>query len=78
MGDLGARAHPGQHRLRGANALGPPVADGGCLSHPLGLEHDVQPGTVWADRPRSVASLASPRALAARHPALVVRLDHQP
>ncbi|MFO0708732.1 MAG: MBL fold metallo-hydrolase [Sandaracinus sp.] len=43
-----------------------------------GWEHDVAPGTFTEDHDANVASLAALRALAARHPAMRVRLGHQP
>jgi glyoxylase-like metal-dependent hydrolase (beta-lactamase superfamily II) len=56
---------------------GPVLLTGDASHTRWGWEHDVEPGTFSSNRSRSVASLASLRALAARHPALDVRLGHQ-
>jgi len=57
---------------------GPVLLTGDASHTRWGWEHDVEPGTYSGDRPRSVGSLASLRALAARHPTMTVRLGHQP
>jgi glyoxylase-like metal-dependent hydrolase (beta-lactamase superfamily II) len=55
-----------------------PVLMTGDASHTRwGWEHDVEPGTYSFDRPRSAESLATLRALVARHPRTDVRLGHQ-
>jgi glyoxylase-like metal-dependent hydrolase (beta-lactamase superfamily II) len=55
-----------------------PVLFTGDTSHTRwGWEHDVPPGSFSSDRDRNAASLAALRGLAARHPALDVRLGHQ-
>jgi N-acyl homoserine lactone hydrolase len=56
---------------------GPVLLTGDTCHTRWGWEHDVEPGSFSSDRPRNVASLTSLRALAARHPALDVRLGHQ-
>jgi len=57
---------------------GPVLLTGDASHTRWGWEHDVEPGAFSGDRPRSVGSLASLRALAARHPLMTVRLGHQP
>lgn len=57
---------------------GPVLLTGDASHTRWGWEHDVEPGTYSGDRPRSVASLASLRALSARHPAMTVHFGHQP
>ena len=55
-----------------------PVLFTGDTSHARwGWEHGVSPGRFSSDRARNAASLAALRGLAARHPALDVRLGHQ-
>lgn len=55
-----------------------PVLFTGDTSHTRwGWEHDVPPGRFSSDRARNAVSLAALRGLAARHPALDVRLGHQ-
>jgi len=56
---------------------GPVLLTGDASHTRWGWAHDIEPGSFSGDRPRSVASLASLRALAARHPAMTVRLGHQ-
>jgi len=56
---------------------GPVLLTGDASHTRWGWEHDVEPGTFSGDRPRSVGSLASLRALAARHPGMTVRFGHQ-
>jgi N-acyl homoserine lactone hydrolase len=56
---------------------GPVLLTGDACHTRWGWDHDVEPGTFSADRPRSVHSLAALRALAARHPTMSVRLGHQ-
>jgi glyoxylase-like metal-dependent hydrolase (beta-lactamase superfamily II) len=56
-----------------------PVLMTGDASHTRwGWDHDVEPGSFSADRPRSAGSLHALRALVARHPSTSVRLGHQP
>lgn len=56
-----------------------PVLFAGDASHTrFGWEHGVEPGSFSADGPKSAESLARLRAFAAKHPALVVKLGHQP
>ncbi len=57
---------------------GPVLLAGDACHTRWGWENDVEPGTFSSDRPRSAASLARLRRLAADHPALSVRLGHQP
>jgi len=57
---------------------GPVLLTGDASHTRWGWENDVEPGTFSGDRPRSVSSLASLRALAARHPRMVVHCGHQP
>ena len=57
---------------------GPVLLTGDACHTSWGWEHGVEPGTFSADKPKSAESLARLRALAARHPALDVRLGHQP
>lgn len=55
-----------------------PVLFAGDTSHTRwGWEHDVPPGTFTTDRGHNATSLAALRGLAARHPAMDVRLGHQ-
>jgi N-acyl homoserine lactone hydrolase len=56
---------------------GPVLLTGDTCHTRWGWEHDVEPGNFSSDGPRSAASLAALRGLAARHPALDVRLGHQ-
>ena len=56
---------------------GPVLLTGDASHTRWGWEHDVEPGTFSGDRPRSVGSLASLRALAARHPRMTVHFGHQ-
>lgn len=56
---------------------GPVLFTGDSCHTRWGWEHDVPPGTFSSDVERSVASLAALRGLAARHPAMQVRLGHQ-
>jgi glyoxylase-like metal-dependent hydrolase (beta-lactamase superfamily II) len=57
---------------------GPVLFTGDACHTRWGWEHDVPPGTFSSDRDRSAVSLAELRGLAARHPAMQVRLGHQP
>jgi N-acyl homoserine lactone hydrolase len=57
---------------------GPVLFTGDACHTRWGWEHDVPPGTFSSDRDRSAVSLAALRGLAARHPAMQVRLGHQP
>jgi N-acyl homoserine lactone hydrolase len=56
---------------------GPVLLTGDTCHTRWGWEHDVEPGSFSGDRSRNAASLASLRALAARHPGMDVRLGHQ-
>ena len=56
---------------------GPVLLTGDASHTRWGWEHDVEPGTFSGDCPRSVGSLTSLRALAARHPGMTVRFGHQ-
>ena len=56
---------------------GPILFTGDTCHTRWGWEHDVSPGKFSSDRDRNAASLAALRGLAARHPALDVRLGHQ-
>ncbi|HVY38819.1 MAG TPA: MBL fold metallo-hydrolase [Polyangia bacterium] len=58
-------------------ARGPVLFTGDTSHTRWGWEHDVPPGKFSSDRARNAASLAALRGLAARHPALDVRLGHQ-
>jgi len=69
---------PGSTAYLVRTPTGPVLLTGDASHTRWGWEHDVEPGSFSGDRPRSVASLASLRALAARHPAMTVRLGHQP
>jgi N-acyl homoserine lactone hydrolase len=58
---------------------GGPVLLTGDASHTRwGWDHDVEPGKLSADIPRSAASFKQLRALVAEHPEIAVRLGHQP
>jgi len=57
---------------------GPVLLVGDASHSAWGWEHGVEPGTFSSDRPRSAESLARLRAFAAAHPAIEVRLGHQP
>jgi N-acyl homoserine lactone hydrolase len=57
---------------------GPVLLTGDACHTRWGWEHGVEPGTFSFDRPKSAVSLAALRALVARHPAIDVRLGHQP
>jgi glyoxylase-like metal-dependent hydrolase (beta-lactamase superfamily II) len=56
---------------------GPVLLTGDVCHTRWGWEHDVEPGSFSADRPRSRTSLDALRALASRHPNLEVRFGHQ-
>ncbi len=56
---------------------GPVLLTGDACHTRWGWEHQVEPGSFSADRPRSAVSLAALRDLVARHPAIEVRLGHQ-
>jgi N-acyl homoserine lactone hydrolase len=56
---------------------GPVLFTGDACHTRWGWENDVPPGTFSSDVDRSAGSLAALRGLAARHPAMQVRLGHQ-
>lgn len=57
---------------------GPVLLTGDASHTRWGWEHDVEPGTFSSDLPRSVESFTRLRSLVAEHPAIDVRLGHQP
>jgi N-acyl homoserine lactone hydrolase len=57
---------------------GPVLLAGDACHTRWGWDHGVEPGSYSSDRARSADSLARLRRLAAEHPALAVRLGHQP
>lgn len=81
-GTLWALAVPGH--TRGSVAFVARTPDGpvlftGDVSHTAwGWTHDVAPGEFTEDHAANVAALRMLRALAARHPAMQIRLGHQP
>lgn len=56
---------------------GPVLLTGDTCHTSWGWDHGVEPGSFSSDRPANAASLASLRALVARHPGIEVRLGHQ-
>jgi N-acyl homoserine lactone hydrolase len=56
---------------------GPVLMTGDACHTAWGWQNDVEPGSFSEDLPRSAASLAALRALAARHPKMPVHLGHQ-
>ncbi len=57
---------------------GPVLLVGDACHTAWGWDHGVEPGTFSSDIPRSAESLAKLRQLVAQHPAIDVRLGHQP
>jgi len=57
---------------------GPVLLTGDACHTRWGWEHGVEPGTFSSDPPKSAESLARLRRLVAEHPAVEVRLGHQP
>ncbi len=56
-----------------------PVLLTGDTSHTRwGWDHTVEPGDYTDDKPRNLASLRQLKALVADHPAIEVRVGHQP
>ncbi|MGA9525179.1 MAG: MBL fold metallo-hydrolase [Myxococcaceae bacterium] len=75
---LSAPGHtPGSTAYLARTTQGPVLFVGDASHTEWGWEHDVEPGTFSADRPRSVESLKALRKLVADHPAIRVRLGHQ-
>ena len=56
---------------------GPVLLTGDACHTKWGWEHGVEPGTFSVDRGKSVESLTALQKLAARHPAMTIRLGHQ-
>lgn len=56
---------------------GPVLITGDACGTRWGWEHDVEPGTSSADRPRSAVSLAKLRKFVAEHPSIEVRFGHE-
>jgi len=81
-GTLWALSMPGH--TRGSTAYvartpkGPVLLTGDTCHTAWGWEHDVEPGSFTADHPGNAESLARLRALVREHPAIDVRLGHQP
>jgi glyoxylase-like metal-dependent hydrolase (beta-lactamase superfamily II) len=69
---------PGSTAFLVRTPQGPALLVGDACHTRWGWEHDVEPGTFSSDGPRSAGSLARLRKLAAEHPAMAVRLGHQP
>jgi glyoxylase-like metal-dependent hydrolase (beta-lactamase superfamily II) len=57
---------------------GPVLMTGDACHTAWGWQHGVEPGSFSTDRARSAESLRRLKALVARHPAIQVRLGHQP
>ena len=56
---------------------GPVLLTGDACHTKWGWDHGVEPGTFSVDRKKSAESLAALQKLAARHPAMIIRLGHQ-
>jgi len=75
---LGSPGHtPGSVALLARGTRGAVLFTGDTCHTAWGWENDVEPGTFSHDREANAASLAALRQLAARHPAMEVRLGHQ-
>jgi N-acyl homoserine lactone hydrolase len=59
-------------------ARGPVLFTGDTCHTAWGWIHGVEPGAFTRDRPQNAVSLSKLKALATRHPAMMVRLGHQP
>ncbi len=68
---------PGSTAYLARTTQGPVLFVGDASHTAWGWDHDVEPGTFSADRPRSVESLKALRKLVAEHPSIQVRLGHQ-
>jgi N-acyl homoserine lactone hydrolase len=68
---------PGSVSFVARTEQGPVLITGDACHTRWGWEHDVEPGTFSHDGAQNRESLARLRALAARHPAMDVRLGHQ-
>jgi glyoxylase-like metal-dependent hydrolase (beta-lactamase superfamily II) len=68
---------PGSTAYIARTPSGPVAIVGDACHTRFGWEHGVEPGTFSADKAESAASLGALEALAARHPALDIRLGHQ-
>ena len=69
---------PGSTAYLARTPRGPVLFTGDTCHTAWGWEHGVEPGSYTADQAKNAASLARLRRLAAEHPALQVRLGHQP
>lgn len=69
---------PGSTAYLARTPNGPVLMVGDACHTAWGWENGVEPGSFSSDRPKSRESLNRLRAFAARHPALDVRLGHQP
>jgi len=69
---------PGSVAFLARTPKGPVLFAGDVCHTSFGWEHDVPPGTFTMDREANAASLGQLRALTKRHPAIDVRLGHQP
>lgn len=69
---------PGSTAYLARTPSGPVLMVGDACHTAWGWENGVEPGSFSSDRPKSRESLDRLRAFAARHPALDVRLGHQP
>jgi glyoxylase-like metal-dependent hydrolase (beta-lactamase superfamily II) len=68
---------PGSTAFVARTPRGPVLLTGDACHTAWGWENGVEPGSFSSDKRASAASLASLRALAARHPSMEVRLGHQ-
>jgi N-acyl homoserine lactone hydrolase len=69
---------PGSTSFLVRSPTGPVLFTGDACHTRWGWENGVEPGEFSADRPRSRRSLDALRAFAAKHPAMTVKLGHQP
>jgi glyoxylase-like metal-dependent hydrolase (beta-lactamase superfamily II) len=69
---------PGSTAFVARTANGPVLLTGDTCHTEFGWQHDVAPGSYTADHKANAASLAKLRQLVAEHPAIDVRLGHQP
>lgn len=68
---------PGSTAYLARTPSGPVLLTGDACHTAWGWEHGGEPGSFSNDKPKSAASLAALKKLAARHPSMDVRLGHQ-
>jgi N-acyl homoserine lactone hydrolase len=69
---------PGSTAFVARTPAGPVLLTGDACHTAWGWEHGVEPGSFSNDRPQSAASLERLRRFASKHPAMQIRLGHQP